>query len=173
MIVSLDLDAKEATIRFDGNRDAVYAFHELEQIEHAYAVTVHKSQGSEFPVVIMPLFGGGGRFLSRNLLIYGAHEGEGKGNNDRDEEHGGIYGGQQPHTRALYDARPRDKGARGSAGVLWALKKLLKGIADWLFPYIPKCVCCGVEKGVDDYLCKRCAAELEALKAGEVQTSGF
>ena len=55
-IVNIDPDMKEATIRFDGNRDAVYAFGELEQIEHAYAVTVHKSQGSEFPVIIMPLF---------------------------------------------------------------------------------------------------------------------
>ena len=67
-IVRVDTDAKEVTIRFDGNRDAAYAYPELEQIEHAYAVTVHKSQGSEFPVIILPLLSGGGRFLSRNLL---------------------------------------------------------------------------------------------------------
>lgn len=53
------------------------------------------------------------------------------------------------------------------------VKSALSAAADWLLPYIETCVCCGVEKGVQGHLCKRCAAELDALKAGEVKTEDF
>ena len=46
--------------------------------------------------------------------------------------------------------------------------RIIDNIAEIFFPYIPKCVGCGVEKGVESYVCEKCAAELNALKAGEV-----
>lgn len=68
MIQSIDEEEKTVDILFEGERLAQYAAAELEQIEHSYAVTVHKSQGSEFDTVILPLFYGGNDFLTRNLL---------------------------------------------------------------------------------------------------------
>ena len=56
-----------AQIDFDG-RTAEYGFDMLDQLELAYAITVHKSQGSEFPVVILPLLGGFDKLYYRNLL---------------------------------------------------------------------------------------------------------
>ena len=67
-IIKIDHDEKQVTILFDGEREAFYDFNELEQLEHAYAITVHKSQGSEFSAVILPLFYGQSPFLTRNLL---------------------------------------------------------------------------------------------------------
>jgi exodeoxyribonuclease V alpha subunit len=67
-IVEINPEEKQALILFDGEREAYYDFNELEQIEHAYAITVHKSQGSEFKAVILPLFYGQSPFLTRNLL---------------------------------------------------------------------------------------------------------
>lgn len=52
---------------FDG-KIARYSFQELEQIEHSYAITVHKSQGSEFDVVILPIVRSAPMLLTRNLL---------------------------------------------------------------------------------------------------------
>lgn len=49
-------------------KTATYSFQELDQLEHSYAVTVHKSQGSEFDVVILPIARSAPMLLTRNLL---------------------------------------------------------------------------------------------------------
>ena len=54
-------------IRFD-DKLAAYDFSMLDELEHAYAITIHKSQGSEYPVVILPAFPFAPQLLTRNLL---------------------------------------------------------------------------------------------------------
>ena len=53
---------------FDDGRMAVYTFANLDELEHAFAVTIHKSQGSEYPAVVVPLLTGTKKLLNRNLL---------------------------------------------------------------------------------------------------------
>lgn len=66
-IVSIDPVDREMTIRFD-DREAVYHSDMLDELEHAWAVTVHKSQGSEYPYVIIPMYAAPPMLLTRNLL---------------------------------------------------------------------------------------------------------
>lgn len=66
-ILTLQPKTGEAVVCFDG-RSAVYTFDQLEQLELAYAITVHKSQGCEFEAVIIPLLGGFEKLYYRNLL---------------------------------------------------------------------------------------------------------
>ena len=56
------------TVEFDDNRIAEYDFGSASELEMCYATTIHKSQGSEFPVVIMPLFKSPPSLMCRNLL---------------------------------------------------------------------------------------------------------
>ncbi len=63
--------SQHLTVEFDDFRRVTYPFSALEELELAYAVTIHKSQGSEYPAVILPLLGGPRQLLNRNLLYTG------------------------------------------------------------------------------------------------------
>ena len=69
-IISIDLEEQEVTVQFDG-RSVTYDRADLNEITLAWAVTIHKSQGSEYPLVIMPMYMQHYLMLSRNLLYTG------------------------------------------------------------------------------------------------------
>jgi exodeoxyribonuclease V alpha subunit len=74
-IDAIDLDLGEVKIRFDGQL-VTYGFGELDQVVLAYATTIHKSQGSEYPVVIIPVITQHYTMLQRNLLYTGVTRGK-------------------------------------------------------------------------------------------------
>ncbi len=55
-------------VTFDDGRIAEYEYNQLDELEHAFAITIHKSQGSEYPAVVIPLYNGPDKLLTRNLL---------------------------------------------------------------------------------------------------------
>ena len=67
-IVRIDPEEQEVTVSFDTEVTASYTFQDLDELTHAYAISVHKAQGSEYPAVIMPVISQHGRMLERNLL---------------------------------------------------------------------------------------------------------
>ncbi len=60
--------AETAEVEFEDGRFATYSFKQLEELELAYAITIHKSQGSEYPAVILPILSGPRMLMNRNLL---------------------------------------------------------------------------------------------------------
>ena len=67
-ITAVDTENNTLTVLFDEEREVVYETGDLESLDPAYCLSVHKSQGSEFPVIVMPVTGGPPMLLTRNLL---------------------------------------------------------------------------------------------------------
>ncbi|WP_419995209.1 ATP-dependent RecD-like DNA helicase [Streptomyces boninensis] len=68
VVTGLDPDEQQLTIRTDEDEEVGYDFSELDELAHAYAVTIHRSQGSEYPAVVIPVTTGAWMMLQRNLL---------------------------------------------------------------------------------------------------------
>ncbi|MFH8572792.1 ATP-dependent RecD-like DNA helicase [Streptomyces sp. NPDC017993] len=68
VVTALDADEQRLTVLTDEDEEVPYDFDELDELAHAYAVTIHRSQGSEYPAVVIPVTTGAWMMLQRNLL---------------------------------------------------------------------------------------------------------
>jgi exodeoxyribonuclease V alpha subunit len=75
MIEDVDLDDGELAVNFDG-RTVTFLFGELDTVVPAYAATIHKSQGSEYPAVVIPVMTQHFAMLQRNLIYTGVTRGK-------------------------------------------------------------------------------------------------
>ncbi|MCR4741147.1 MAG: ATP-dependent RecD-like DNA helicase [Lachnospiraceae bacterium] len=76
VIVSINDLSETVTVEYDGSRRVDYTYGQLNEIELAYAVTIHKSQGSQYPAVIIPVLNGPRLLFNRNLLYTGVTRAE-------------------------------------------------------------------------------------------------
>ncbi len=67
-VFSINAHARRMQVLYDDDRLASFEFTQLDELDLAYCISIHKSQGSEFPIVILPMFGGMSPMLTRNLL---------------------------------------------------------------------------------------------------------
>lgn len=68
IISDINTFAELLTVEFDEGRMVEYSFKQLEELELSYAITIHKSQGSEYPAVVIPIYNGPRMLMSRNLI---------------------------------------------------------------------------------------------------------
>lgn len=67
-IMDIDEESGSLKVLFDEGKEVEYTFDQLDELKLSYAITIHKSQGSEFPIVVMPIYSGPQMLLTRNLL---------------------------------------------------------------------------------------------------------
>ena len=115
-VVKIDPVEREVTVQFRPAR-GVYDFGELDELALAYAITIHKSQGSEFPAVVIPLATQHYLLLQRNLVYTGVTRGKRLGGAGRPAEGAGAGGAEQPDGAAVFGAAGEVEGGdvRGAA----------------------------------------------------------
>lgn len=110
VITDIDDDGEFVRVRFDGGRLAEYDFGRLDELELAYAITIHKSQGSEYKVVVIPLLSGPPMLLTRNLLYTAV---------TRAREQAVIVGSEE----AVYRMTGNNREVKRFSGLAWRLGK--------------------------------------------------
>jgi len=99
-----DINKQDRTLKvvLDDDKLVSYEFSQLDELELAYAVSVHKSQGSEFPAVIIPLCWGPPMLMTRNLLYTAVTRARDFGGGSRKGSHYGKNDSQQPYCKAFF-----------------------------------------------------------------------
>ena len=155
-IENIDIDEHRMTVCFDEERFVSYQKEQLDLLELAYCLTVHKSQGSEFPVVVMPVVGGPPMLMVRNLLYTAL---------TRARELVVLVGqedviARMVHNNRIVEALYHAANAAGSDG---AMNKLTDGALALLFPQRLCCHGCGCMLTAGEaLLCVSCREALEA-----------
>ncbi len=111
-VQTIDTEFNEMTVVFDGSRYVTYQFGQLDELELAYAVTVHKSQGSEFPIVVMPISWFPPVLATRNLLYTGVTRGK----------EAVVLVGSENKLHGMVD---NNRISRRYSGLAWRLRRLL------------------------------------------------
>jgi len=107
----IDNDAMKMEVVFDDDRIISYDFADMDELIHAFCVTIHKSQGSEFPVVVIPLSWAPPMLLNRNLIYTGI---------TRAKELVVLVG----QSKYLYAMIKNEKGMKRNSGLLYRFKKV-------------------------------------------------
>ena len=113
-VKKVDREFNEMTVVYDDVKYVTYSFTQLDELELAYAVTVHKSQGSEFPIIIMPVSWFPPMLATRNLLYTGVTRGK----------KAVVLVGSENKLKAMVD---NDRISERFSGLGMRLKKLMEG----------------------------------------------